>query len=362
VKEANDKIQSLTQQLNKTEKLKEEILTKLIKETNSCTPEMVNKSLSEGIITRDDLYQCIPRDIIDRLDNINPPTIEFGETPASIPEGYTEVYFWGIPGSGKTCALAAVLHTAEKMGLLEIALGPGYGYMLSLKNIFTNEDKPALLPASTPTKNIQYLPFSLKEAKEEYARSVSLIELSGEIFNCFLLQNENREFISSDQENTFNSLISFLEGSNRKIHFFFIDYEKKNTVDPANRTQADYLNAAATFFNNQKNDFFGKTTDSIYIVITKSDYMDCKKEERKDNIKSYLNDNIFMGFVNSLKSKCKTNDINGKKLLGIPFSLGKVYFTQLCLFDDTTSRNVLDILMRRIVPQKKTILDEFKNR
>jgi hypothetical protein len=42
-----------------------------------------------------------------------------------------------------------------------------------------------------------------------------------------------------------------------------------------------------------------------------------------------------------------------------PFSLGKVYFTELCEFDDTTSKNIIDILMRRIPQSKTSILEIF---
>jgi hypothetical protein len=356
VEEANNRIEDLRQQRQQAQSKRQEILDKLQHNCNSYTPEMIRNYLNNGTITRENLHNFgIPPAVIDCLNNIATPQLELGQTPKAIPEGYTEVYFWGIPGSGKTCALAAILNTAEKLGLLEIAEGPGYDYMVLLKNTFANPI--SFLPGGSPIDTTQYLPFTLKREEEKFARSVSLIELSGEIFNCFLYVNANRPFPTLQHENTFNSLISFLNGKNRKIHFFFVDYERENNIDNAGYQQSDYLNAAATFFNNKKYNIFNKTTDAIYIVITKSDLMPCEKHERVEHIKQYLDNNNFAAFVNSLRAKCREHSINGNRILGTPFALGSVYFQHICMFDDETARNIIDILMRRIAPTKKSILD-----
>lgn len=356
--EAKQTINQLETIRQEEEATKREVTERIRRNPNSFTPKMIQEYLGNGDINRHNLINAgIPEKIIDCLDNISSPILELGKAPQAIPEGYTEVYFWGIPGSGKTCALAAILSTAEKNGYLEIAQGPGYNYMVQLKNIFNGDI--AFLPAASPVDTTQYLPFTLKKPDEKYARSVSLIELSGEIFECFLFKNANKSLPSIEHEATFNSLINFLKGDNRKIHFFFIDYDRKNTIDIKGYCQADYLNAAATFFNNKQYDLFKKTTDAIYIVITKSDLIDCPKNERKNQIKQYLKDANFTAFVNSLRTKCRDNSINGKRILATPFALGDVYFKQVCTFDDETSNNIIDILMRRIAPQKQSIIDVF---
>ncbi|HRQ30847.1 MAG TPA: hypothetical protein PLU49_12270, partial [Saprospiraceae bacterium] len=314
--------------------------------------------LKDEIIKENDLQNAgVPIEIINSLDKILLPNLQLGRTPDSIPGGYTEVYFWGIPGSGKTCALAAVLSHADSLGYLEIAQGPGYDYMIKLKNIFKNSI--SFLPAASPVDTTQYLPFTLKKPKEKYYRSVSLIELSGEIFQCFFYKNANKPLPTQQHEETFNSLIRFLNGGNRKIHFFFVDYDVDNNPDADGYCQSDYLNAAATFFNDKKNNLFRKTTDAIYIVLTKSDLMPCEKSERVHQLKAYFDTNNFLSFVNSLRSKCEENSINGKRILGTPFALGKVYFQQMCDFDPETAKNIIDILIRRITPQKQSILDVF---
>ncbi|MDR0724914.1 MAG: hypothetical protein LBF59_02760 [Prevotellaceae bacterium] len=353
--EAKDRIKFLEQQRLDIQANKQEVLHKLCQNPNAYTPGMISDYLSKGIITKNELNSCgINSDIIDKLDSISPPYLDLGEIPKSIPDGYTEVYFWGIPGSGKTCALAAILNTAENLGYLEIATGPGYDYMTRLKNIFISQY--GILPSASPVETTQYLPFVLKRGKDK-PRSISLIELSGEIFQCFYYKNAGRPFPTQSHGNTFDNLMNFLKSKNRKIHFFFIDYEKENNVDADNYTQSDYLQAAATFFKN--NDVFSKSTDAIFIVITKSDLMPCEKTGRVACSIEYLRNNNFTAFINSLKDRCKQHSINAGKLTVEPFSLGKVYFKQICSLDRDDSNRIINILVNRIAPNKKSILDVF---
>jgi hypothetical protein len=353
--EARKQIDNFERKQYEDQAQKREIIEKVRRNPNSFTPRRLREFLEDGRVNRIDLTNSgIPDAVIDSLDNIVSPQLHLGETPDSIPEGYTEVYFWGIPGSGKTCVLSAMLSTAERKGYLEIAQGPGYDYMTRLKNIFINPI--SFLPPPSPTDNTQYLPFVLKKDNDA-PRSVSLIELSGEIFQCFYYKNANKELPTSQHKETLDTLLRFLSGNNRKIHFFFVDYEKENKVDVDGYTQADYLQAAATYFQN--NDIFSKSTDAIYIVITKSDLMPCDRTERVNNLGKYLRDANFTAFINSLKNRCKDHSINAGKILATHFSLGNVYFQQICSFDSETSDNIIDILTRRIAPNKKSILDVF---
>jgi hypothetical protein len=60
-----------------------------------------------------------------------------------------------------------------------------------------------------------------------------------------------------------------------------------------------------------------------------------------------------------LRNKCVQHSINGERIIGIPFSLGSVYFEQICEFNPETAENIIDVLMRRIKPSEKSILDVF---
>lgn len=356
VQEAKDKIDSLVQERKNAQSAKHGILNDIRENSNRFSPRDIRHFLSNVTITKNDLIDNnIPNNIIDYLENMIPPRLQLGETPSSIPEGYTEVYFWGIPGSGKTCALAAILSTAEKEGYLNIATGPGYDYTTKLKNIFINGT--STLPPPSPVESTQYLPFTLKKRDEKHHRSVSLIELSGEIFQCFYYKNANVPFPTQDHQVTFNNLMNFLNGKNRKTHFFFIDYDMKNKQDNFGYTQADYLAAASTFFKN--NEIFGKTADAIYVVLTKSDLMPVAKDERIKHSKEHLNNHNFSAFINTLRDNCKKYSINGGKLIFEPFTLGEVYFQEICEFDNESANKIIDLLFERIKPSKNSILEKL---
>jgi hypothetical protein len=358
VQEAKDRINTLEKELRQKQAAKDGILNNIKKNPNKYSPDQIEEYLQNDTITEYDLLECgIPQNIIETISNITPPRLRLGDTPTAIPDGFTEVYFWGIPGSGKTCALAALLSTAHKEGYLNIAIGPGYDYMTRLQNIFI--DDTAFLPPPSPVETTQYLPFTLKKVKESHFRSVSLIELSGEIFQCFFYKNAGLELPSHSHVETFDSLTGFLNGSNRKIHFFFIDYDRENKKDSNGYTQSNYLEAAATYFCKPENKVFGKSTDAIYVVLTKSDLMNCSNEELIKKTKEHVSNANFLSFINTLKDNCKKHDINAGRLTVEPFSLGKVYFQQICDFDNSTAKKILDILFDRIKPSKKSILDVF---
>ena len=319
---------------------------------NNYTPLMIKDIVDQGVLSWEALLEHYPLEIINKLKRYNPVMLQLGETPEKIDDGYTEVYFWGIPGSGKTCALSAVLSCADRSGRLRQEEGTGFGYLTDLINIFN--DKIGILPNPTPVYDkTQYLPFYLKkDATEKRARKIGLVELSGEVFQCFDDVISKKQFKTLDHQETFTLLEKYLQGTNRKMHFFFIDYSKNNELDiDYRRTQANYLNAASLYFRNRS--IFKNTTDAIYLVITKSDLMPFTSQEQKNEEAKRFVTEKFSGFVNGLKDICKKYDINGGVLTVIPFSLGEVFFQKICKIDDFSSNKIIDILIERIRPQKE---------
>lgn len=362
IDEAKKLADYLKKRIDVIDQEKRKILAKISRNPNSYAPFEIKSFLNDGTLSKEDLINCeIPHSAIENLDRVHAPQLFLGKTPKTIPEGFTEVYLWGHTGSGKTCALGAILHMADKKGYLNIASGPGYDYAHTLKNIFSDDNiADDFLPAPTPLETTQYLPFTLNRESEKKKRSVSLIELSGEIFKCFYYVNGNLDFPSQFHEDTYNSMKSFLKSNNRKIHFFFIDYDRNNRPDENGRTQSDYLSAASTYFNN--NDVFGKSTDAIYVVLTKSDLLHDENEKiisperRQEVAKKYINEN-YRSFINTLKDKCRKYSINGGKLPFVTFSLGSVYFKEICNFEGSEALKIVEILMERIRGTRQNIFD-----
>jgi hypothetical protein len=143
---------------------------------------------------------------------LNPNDIPQEES--EIPEGYTDIFFWGIPSSGKTCALAAILSTIEKYYTME---APdtfkkfGATYRANLVNIFRN--KIGCLPGRTIEDRTQYMPFLFYKRGEKSPRKISFFELSGEVFKYFFEVINNSRIINDYDreaiENSFKTLLFY---------------------------------------------------------------------------------------------------------------------------------------------------------
>jgi len=321
---------------------------------NYYRPETIKQDIDSGIISDYDLINCkIPFPIIQKVRKYKKVEIRVGKSPKSIPEGFTEVYFWGVLNSGKTCALSALLKTADDEKYLKTGFGTGLRYLNDLKDIFREDI--GILPEGTNTDNIQYLPFTLQNDGDKFPRSVALIELSGEVFQCFVKDNELDE-IPESLKSTYETLTSYLKGNNRKIHFFFIDYNA-TAIASHNRSQSDYMTEAMKWI--EINKVFANNTDAIYLVITKSDliygYYDTDKSTLEQNIDFFLENN-FPSFRKNLENICSHENINNQSYEIIPFSIGEVYFKRICKIDKEPSKRLIKRLLK-IKPQKRSILD-----
>ncbi|MDI9311744.1 MAG: hypothetical protein QM535_16150 [Limnohabitans sp.] len=364
VNDAEQLIDKLQTQRKQADDYKNSILKDIKTNPNTYSSgEIIN--LLKNTITKDDLLNCgIPLSAIENLNKIVTHNLRIGETPTSIPKGFTEVYFWGTPGSGKTCALGAVLRKALDKGYLNILTGPGIYYATQLHDIFSDDNKANdFLPSPTPVEKTQYLPFTLNRKNERSLRSVALIELSGEIFECFFNKNSELNLLTKSHEVAFDSLNTFLKSTNRKIHFFFVEFKNDNIPDKKGVTQNTYLTAASNYFNNNK--IFSNTTDAIFIVLTKSDLLrdesgnSVSSKNRLNYAKIHLENN-YKAFINTLRTICKKESINAGTLQFVPFTLGNVYFQKICNFDGKAAEEIVEILMDRIPVKKSNIFDIFK--
>lgn len=337
----------LLEYIQENEKEKIKILDEIKNNSNKYTPDVILEFIENKIISEDDLLSIgIPKIIIENLSG-KKENLTLGQIPDSLAEGYTEVYFWGLPGSGKTCALSAILSEGVSSGAIQTSDGPGLHYMNQLSNVFL--ENIGVLPERTPQEDTQYLPFEIKDESGIY-HPISLVELSGEIFRTFYLKSADQPVPARLQE-VYERVISYLSSNNKKIHFFIIDV----TRDPRKKdkhgiTQKQYLIAMERFLDKSK--IFKNTTDGVYIITTKSDKLSEYPEERKEIAIQHLKTE-YNAFVEALKRSLKNNKLsNGLDL--IPFSLGKVYFNDLCYFDNTNSIEILKIFKEK-TSKKRTI-------
>lgn len=294
-----------------------------------------------------------------RVLNYNESRLEFNVIPedsSDIPKGFTDIFFWGIPSSGKTCALAAILRTMDvnyTMTYAEIPKQFGSTYRTSLINIFDNE--LGYLPGGTQKDRTQYMPFILKRRGKDNYRKLSFFELSGELFERFyeivnhtsVLTDESRELV----DKAFITLDLLLKSDNQKIHFFFIDYEKatQSGRDDKKITQAQFLEAATTYFRDHLN-IFREKTDAVYVIVTKSDAIKTNNDsgiERTRLAGEFLRGGSVGNFIDMLRELCKKNHVEFKAKI---FSIGDVYFSGICKLNKRYATNIIEELLARVRP------------
>jgi hypothetical protein len=340
------------------------MLREIKQNINEYTPDEIIMKLSGNILNE----LCNELEIDPQIVlNYQAPPLRFNDIPKSekeIPLGYTDIFFWGIPSSGKTCALSAILSTIKKDYSMEepdCEIKFGSTYRKSLVNIFHSDS--GYLPGRTNEDRTQYMPFLFYKRGEKNKRRISFFELSGEVFKYFFERVNNSKIISDDDresiEHSFHSLELLLNSNNQKIHFFFIDYnqETKHTIDENGLTQDDYLSAAATYFRD-RNDIFTKKTDAVYVVVTKSDEIKIDNTTRALEAKSFLENN-FGGFMDVLKNQCDKNSVYFDVKL---FSIGDVYFKKICKINRASSINIINDLLHRVKPISNNRFKDFFNR
>jgi hypothetical protein len=362
--EAQEKIQQIQNNVNaevQQRKQREKMLREIKEDINEYTPDEIIEKLSCKVL--EDL--CNELDIdAQMIKSYKEPPLRFNDIPQhenDVPEGYTDVFFWGIPSSGKTCALAAILSTIKKdfsMEAPDCEKKFGATYRDSLVGIFHKDC--GYLPGRTNRDRTQYMPFLFYKRGENNKRKISFFELSGEVFKHFYEVAYNTKINNNDNrieiEESFKTLALLLNSNNQKIHFFFLDYnqETKHTKDDNNLMQSDYLEAAATYFRDNK-DIFKTHTDAVYVIVTKSD--EIKDNNKVEKAKEFLDDN-FGSFMDVLKNQCKRNGVEFKVKL---FSIGDVYFKKICKIDRSYSIAIINDLLERVKPVSNCKFSRFLN-
>ena len=330
------------------------ILDLIGQDKNIVAAEVISQLLNQGILSRVDLQDIgIDRDFVKYLDSFGPEKLEYqnSEHPTNITGVLTEVYFWGIPSSGKTCAIGAVLSAAKNEVAENLEMhtdSKAYGFMHTLAEKFApNASQVCTLPSGTPVGTIHEMKFTLRD-KKKLLHPIALLDLAGELFTCMFQVNARKE-LSYEQETTLNQVTSLLANSqNRKMHFFVIEYGAEDKLY-GDYTQRVYLEAATGYI--KAHQVFDKSTDGVYILITKTDKISKDIADKKTHLQTYIK-NYFSAFHNNLKSICDDFEINNGRVEIIPFTMGEVCFQNFCRFDSASARDVSNLILNRSVSHK----------
>lgn len=274
----------------------------------------------------------------------------------------TEVYFWGIPSSGKTCALGGILsvansgHVARTMAMDKNC--QGYDYMNRLANLFKS-DKATNLPPSTGFTQTYAMSFDLVDQRGK-THPITLIDLAGELFKAMYWHDADPSKLTDEQSKHLETVTNILKNNrsdNRKIHFFVIEYGAENRLYDG-FPQNVYLNGALQYIDGTG--ILDNDTDGIYVLLSKSDKAERDGLNSLEDIKEYIGKG-YANFYNGLVNLCQKYEINGGHVDIIPFTLGEVCFKDFCLFDDYDSSEVVNLILERSYTLDTGKIGKLKN-
>lgn len=344
----------------------EDLLSAIAEDNNFISGTVANLLWENGIIS-DFSRAGIDGDFIAHMmSNITPQKFQAPAPITKITKSpCTEVYFWGIPSSGKSCALGAILSSANSGRVAKsMQRDPdcqGYGYMNRLANLFKTNGAVGTLPEGTAISSTYEMGFILED-EDRKEHPITCIDLAGELVRCMYKQDAG-EPLTDEQQNVLKTLTNILidnRTDNRKIHFFVIEYGAEDR-EYEGLPQNIYLEAAVAYI--QRTGIFKKDTDGLYLLITKVDKAKVVGKELQEKLRNYISEN-YQGFYNGLKKICKDNEINGGNVEIQPFTLGTVCFQNYCKFKEDTAATVVRTLIKRSYGYKpgkiKNLFDRLK--
>lgn len=264
-------------------------------------------------------------------------------------DGNTDVFFFGVPGSGKSCVLAGLMAQTGNLGFSFDPRGNGGGgnYAIELRNYA----RRSMLPPKTDDLYIQVIDAEIND-EQNRLHKLSLIEMAGERTAAFAaIENpENLEDLGP-------GAAQLLSNDNNKVLFFVIDPTNEKNIQVSEDydqwyMQSDVLNCISSLLS--KNKSLLKKIVAIHVILTKSDtlgeYVDSA------TLQQVLTTQGYSAVLGDLKKICEKYDINKQTgfQVGIyPFCVGKFMPGDVYTFDDTDSLKILRVIQKNSVPRRK---------
>lgn len=366
----------------------DEIVAEIGRDHNWLGSDVVAMMLRDRVVSEQDLKKVgIHDDFIFMLKQPkNRVPFPSHVMPEPIVQESTEIYFWGMPSSGKTCALCAILGTLKNGNVIghmaPDASCSGFGYISMATDMFKssqpqhgdNYQNVTLLPLGTSECAFYELGMQIVD-KEGLRHPITCIDMAGETIRSMYKSNANLPLEGYQVEvlqNLNDILTKNHKPGNRMIHVFVVEYGAENRRYEG-LDQITLLESAANYLNNlqlKKKKFlrtvqygiFEEDADGIYVMVTKADKMNASGSDMRYMTMDYLQ-GTYGNFYRTLQHICETNNINNGKLMTIPFSIGNTCFQDFCQFDSTTSRKFIQhILVERTYgAQDSAIYDRLRN-
>lgn len=340
-----NKIESLIQDQKATE---DDVYEIFRKDHNVLPVEVVE--MLDGVIDYSKLSDLADIDIkfINKLEDDTNSQYELDTDVSplsSIPDGFTEIYFWGVPASGKTCAVGSIMSAMTNgngvKSVMPYTESQGSKYMMPLASSF-RKDEVCVLPPRTKVEETFEMRYLITDDNNK-EHKLAFIDLSGELFECMHLSRANVP-LSPKQSQALQILEDILvnnRSKNPKIHFFVIEYGSEDNRY-VGLSQNELLLSCLNYLDDKS--ILKDNTIGAYLIITKAD------KAVDQNIGNYIDEN-YEGFFNGLLQRMNKWGINTRKgeslVKRFPFSIGDVCFQKWCLYDPEWTQYIIEEIKNR---------------
>ena len=117
-------------------------------------------------------------------------------------------------------------------------------------------------------------------------------------------------------------------------------------------SQDSYLQAAISYIKEM--DIFDEFTDGVYLIVTKADKTKVDDSQLGAHLANYI-ETYYKGLYGGLVDICEKKEINGGVVLRFPFSIGKVCFQNLCMFDKDWTHRIIEEIKDRSYAERAGI-------
>jgi hypothetical protein len=278
---------------------------------------LINNEISDADLTNNFGYSS---EMINMIRNFVPQVTYFPPLTELPPlrTGATDIYFLGMPASGKSTMLASFLYYGNRSGLLRRDTNNTHGNKYANQLIMGMAQ--GYLPSSTPTELINYIPLSLRNPDNaDSSREMNLVDMAGEKFRK----------VGNDGMQEFKAIRDYLTNENSKCLIFVMDYFKE---DQSVALMEQDQNLQEVIAQLDKAGIMART-ETIYMVVTKADLF--PTDDKKGYAKEYIERNYrnFLSYCQEVKKKHKLT------LKSFPYSIGPSELTYL-MKDKNPSTNV----------------------
>lgn len=334
--------------------------------------------INADVVTETILETLRNNDVRDGLPDIM-DAIE--ESTPDCEEGRTDVFFFGVPATGKTCVLMGLSRTSS----LHINLASGGGDYAAVLQQYTDA---GLTVPPTPGDFVTTIRATIGSRinNQDAVHKINLVEMSGEEFAFGIANNPDHEYTF---EHMGSGTTKLLSNDNNKVFFLIIDpttnvIRKTRTVMVEDEgydeetgkkithqeiqhcivNQRTIIQKMVNIFEDPTNAEIMKKVNAIHIIMTKSDTLgsDGQREEKALEI---FNQKYSGDLLESLYNLGKEYNINSHTDFYpnlYTFSLGKFYVGGLYEYEQIDSDKLVSAIQNATIAEKKrTWWDKVKD-